>query len=104
MAIVSYAKSLSELAKEGASIAKQSGQLDQYGKMCDTCACKWEQDRTFNYFMAADEAARRLLNDGDFNCHTWDFKCTDKPCTGFQLAKLALANDKEIEQSNILNP
>jgi len=86
--ITSYAKSISEVAKEGARIAKKNGTLDQFGKMCETCAFKWEQPHTLNYFLAADQAANQLMWEGGFNCHTHDFKCADKPCAGFQLAKL----------------
>lgn len=86
--IVSYAKSISELAKAGADKAKQLGILNKYGKMCETCAFKWEQDHILTYFLAADQAAYALMSEGQFNCHTWDFKCADKPCAGFELAKL----------------
>lgn len=88
MSIVSYAKSISELANAGAKKAKQSGKLEDCGKMCDTCAFKWKQPHTLNYFMAADQAAYSLMSDGKFNCHTNDFKCADKPCAGFNLSKL----------------
>jgi len=88
MAIVSYAESISKIAKEGARIAKEKGILHTCGKMCDTCAFKWEQDHTLNYFIVADFAAHILLNGGEFNCHTWDYKEADRPCAGFLLAKL----------------
>jgi hypothetical protein len=88
MAIVSYAKSISELAAEGAKIAKQKGLLKKCGKMCDTCAFRWNQDHTLAYFLAADSAAHALMSDGNFNCHTYDFKDANKPCAGFQLSKL----------------
>lgn len=87
--ISSYAKSISEMAKEGARIAKEKGILHQFGKMCDECACKWEQEHTLFYFLAADNAADKLMNNGEFYCHTSTYKCADKPCAGFQLAKLA---------------
>lgn len=100
MAILSYAKSLSEFAKAGARIAKDRG-ID-CGKMCETCACKWEQDRDLTFFIAADNAADRLLHGGEFNCHTHDFKCADKPCAGFLMAKLALESSlqQDIEREN----
>lgn len=89
MAVESYAHSISELAKAGAAIAKERGMLKQCGKMCDTCAFKWDQPHTLPYFIAADEAATRLISGTDnFNCHTWDFKCADKPCAGYKFAKL----------------
>jgi hypothetical protein len=87
--ITSYAKCISEMAKKGAKVAKAKGLLGQCGKMCDTCAFKWEQPHTLCYFVAADLAAGALMSEGKFNCHTHDFKCADKPCSGFQLAKLA---------------
>lgn len=86
--ITSYAKSISELAKAGAKVAKEKGILGECGKMCDTCAFKWEQDHHLTYFIAADQAAYALMAEGEFNCHTWDFKDAKKPCAGFQLAKL----------------
>lgn len=88
MAIVSYAKRISKLAKQGAKIAKEKGILGECGKMCDTCAFKWEQERNLFYFLAADNAAHMLMSEGEFNCHTHDYKCADKPCAGFTLAKL----------------
>ena len=90
--IASYAKSLSDLAKEGAKIAKEKGILNEFGKMCDTCACKWDQERNLFYFLAADNAAERLMNGQDFNCHDANYKCLDKECSGFRLAKLAALN------------
>lgn len=100
MAIASYAKSLSDLAKEGARIAKEKGLLPQCGKMCDTCACKWEQDHTLTYFLAADNAANCIMSDTPFHCHTWDFKLDDKPCSGVEFVKLALLEEakKKIKQ------
>ncbi len=56
--------------------------------MCEGCAFKWEQPHTLNYILAADQAAYQLMSEGEFNCHTWDFKDADKPCAGFNLAKL----------------
>jgi hypothetical protein len=106
MGLSSYAKSMSELAKAGAKIAKQKGTLKDYGKMCETCACRWEQDKTLPYFIAADQAADCLMTDHPFNCHTWDFKCADKPCAGFEFAKLAVvenAKNKIKELKNILS-
>jgi len=91
--LVSYAKSLSEMAKAGAKIAKAKG-ID-CGKMCAECACKWEQDKTIQYFIAADEAAKRIMEGGEFNCHSWDYKCSDKPCAGFLMAKLAYTPETE---------
>lgn len=76
------------MAKKGAAVAKEKGILGECGKMCDTCAFKWDQDRSLHYFLAADQAAYQLMSEGLFNCHTHDFKCADKPCVGFQLAKL----------------
>lgn len=92
MGLTSYAKSLSELTKEGAKIAKKKG-ID-CGKMCSTCACKWEQERNLFYFLAADNAAKILIDGGEFNCHTTDYKCADKPCNGFLMAKLAFEKEK----------
>jgi hypothetical protein len=86
--ITSYAKCISEMAKKGARVAKEKGILKECGKMCSTCAFKWEQEHTLTYFHAADQAAYALMSEGQFNCHTWDFKCADKPCIGFQLSKL----------------
>jgi hypothetical protein len=87
--MMSYAKNIADMAKEGAKIAKEKGILQSCGKMCDTCAFKCEQDHILTYFLAADLAAKKLMEGGQFSCHTWDFKCADKPCAGFQLAKLA---------------
>ncbi len=92
--IVSYAKPLSELAKKGAKIAKSKG--IKCGKMCAECACKWDQERNLFYFLAADNAADKLINGGEFNCHTHDYKCADKPCAGFLMAKLAYEEESKI--------
>lgn len=89
MAIVSYAESISKAAKEGAKIAKEKGILGECGKMCDTCAFKWDQPHTLEFFLAADQAAYALMSEGGFNCHTHDFKNAGKTCAGFELAKLA---------------
>jgi hypothetical protein len=87
--LVSYAECISKMAKEGAKIAKEKGLLEKCGKMCDTCAFKSNQPHTLNYFLAADQAAYQLMSQGGFNCHTWNFKeNADKPCAGFELAKL----------------
>jgi len=91
MALVSYAESISELAQAGAKIAKEKG-ID-CGKMCDTCAFKWNQEHNLTYFLAADQAAEQLIWEGQFNCHTHDFKCADKPCAGFKFAKLVFEKD-----------
>ena len=88
MAIVSYAECISKMAIAGAKVAKEKGLLEQCGKMCDNCAFKWDQDHTLNYILAADQAAHQLMSEGEFNCHTWDFKMADKPCAGFKFAKL----------------
>lgn len=87
--LVSYAKSISDLAKKGAKAAKKKGVLQQCGKMCDTCAFKFDQPHTLNYFLAADLAASQLMSEGGFHCHTHDFKDAEKPCAGFELAKMA---------------
>lgn len=92
--IVSYAKSISDAAIEGARIAKEKG-IIECDKMCDTCAFKWNQPHTLNYILAADNAADKLLTGGEFNCHTWDFKDGNKPCAGFAFAKLAISNTTE---------
>lgn len=77
------------MAKEGARIAKEKGILGQCGKMCDTCAFRWDQPHTLQYFIAADQAAYQLMSEGGFNCHTWDFKeNANKQCAGFEFAKL----------------
>lgn len=94
--IVSYAKSISEIANKGAKIAKEKG-ID-CGKMCDECAFKWNQPHTLYYFIAADKAAQALMMGQQFNCHTWDYKCAGKSCSGFEMAKLV---DAEFEQSDI---
>jgi hypothetical protein len=86
--IESYAKSISELAIEGAKKAKEQGILENCGKMCETCAFKWNQEHCLTYFLAADQAAHQLMSEGEFCCHTWDYKCANKPCSGFLLAKL----------------
>lgn len=86
--ITSYAKSISEMAAAGAKVAKAKGLLKKCGKMCETCAFKWDQEHILSYFIAADQAAFALMSEGQFNCHTYDFKCADKPCAGFQFAKL----------------
>ena len=91
--LVSYAKSISELAKAGATKAKRLG-ID-CGRMCDTCAFKWEQDRTLQYFLVADQAAYQLMSEGAFNCHTWDFKDAEKECVGFKLAKLVFEKEND---------
>jgi len=97
--IASYAKPLSDLAKRGAQIAKEKG-ID-CGKMCSECACKWEQERNLFYFIAADNAADKLMNGGEFMCHTSDFKCADKPCAGFLMAKLAMDEQDKIEAERV---
>lgn len=93
MPIVSYAKSISDLAKAGAKVAKEKGVLEECGKMCNTCAFKWDQEHSLPYFLAADQAAFQLMSDGKFNCHTHDFKCSDKPCAGFKFAQLVFEKD-----------
>lgn len=85
--IVSYAQSISEMAKEGAKKAKEQGIL-QCNKMCNECAFKWDQPHTLQYILAADNAADKLINGGEFNCHTWNYKDAEKPCAGFRFAKL----------------
>jgi len=94
MALVSYAKQMSELAIKGAKIAKEKGILGQCGKMCDTCAFKLDQKHNLDYLFAADQAAFQLMSEGEFYCHTHDFKCADKPCAGFTLAKLVFEKDE----------
>ena len=96
MAIVSYAKSISKLAKAGAGKAKQKGILSECNKMCDECAFKWNQPHTLQYFIAADQAAYQLMSDGEFNCHTHDYKDAKKPCSGFQFAKLVFEKDEPV--------
>jgi len=94
MAILSYAQHLAELAKRGARIAKEKNLLLQCGKMCETCACKWEQDHILTYFLAADNAANCIMSDTPFHCHTWDFKLNEsKPCSGVEFVKLALIEE-----------
>jgi hypothetical protein len=94
MAILSYAQSISELAQAGAAKAKELGILGSCGKMCDTCAFRWNQPHVLTYFLAADNAADKLINGGDFNCHTWDFKESEHECVGFKLAKLVYEPDE----------
>lgn len=89
MAITSYAKRIADLAKAGATVAKEKGLLGACGKMCSECAFNWNQEHILTYFLAADKAAAALMSDGKFNCHTWDYKDAEKPCAGFKLAKLA---------------
>jgi hypothetical protein len=86
--LVSYAKSISEMAKKGAEVAKKKGRSKQCGKMCADCAFKWEQDHTLGYFIAADNAAYALMSEGGFHCHTHDHKDAGRTCVGFLLAKL----------------
>lgn len=93
--LTSYAKSISEITKEGAAIAKEKGILGECGKMCSECAFNWNQEHTIFYFLAADNAADKLINGGEFNCHTHDYKDANKPCAGFLLAKLT---DTEFEK------
>lgn len=88
MALVSYAKSISDMAIAGAKVAKERGILDHCSKMCETCAFKWNQEHSLHYFLAADQAAYQLMSEGQFNCHTWNYKDAKKPCAGFKLAKL----------------
>lgn len=88
----SYAKSISELVQKGAEIAKERGILGECGKMCDECAFKWNQPHVLTYFLAADLAAGMLMSDGEFNCHTHDYKDAERPCAGFKLAKLVFDN------------
>lgn len=97
--IASYAKPLSELAKKGAKIAKQNN-ID-CGKMCSECACKWEQERNLFYFIAADNAAKMLMDGGEFMCHTGDYKCADKPCSGFLMAKLAAQEQDRLDAETV---
>lgn len=97
--ITSYAKALSGLAKKGARIAKERN-ID-CGKMCDECACKWEQEHNLFYFLAADNAADKLMNGGEFMCHTKDYKCADKPCSGFLMAKLAADEQDAIDTETV---
>lgn len=99
--ITSYAKAMSDLAKKGAKIAKERGIY--CGKMCGECACKWEQERNLFYFLAADNVAEKLMNGGEFMCHTSDYKCTDKPCSGFLMAKLAADEQDRIDSKTIEN-
>jgi hypothetical protein len=91
--ITSYAQSVAELAKEGAKIAKDKGVLSACGKMCSECAFNWNQPHTLCYFLAADLAARKLMEGGEFNCHTSTYQCADKPCAGFLMAKHAYSNN-----------
>ena len=86
--MTSYAQSIAAMAQEGARIAQERGILHECGKMCETCAFRWNQEHTLPYFLAADQAAHELMSDGAFNCHTWDFKDAERPCAGFLLAKL----------------
>lgn len=86
------------MAKAGAEVAKERGILGECGKMCDTCAFKWDQERSLMYLLAADDAAYQLMSEGKFNCHTHDFKMADRPCAGFILAKLAF--EPEINDDN----
>lgn len=97
--LVSYAKPLSDLAKKGAKIAKEKN--IECGKMCSECACKWEQERNLFYFIAADNAADKLMNGGEFMCHTADYKCASKPCAGFLMAKLAADEQDRIEAETV---
>lgn len=97
--IASYAKPMSDLAKKGAKIAKANN-ID-CGKMCSECACKWEQEHNLFYFIAADNAAQILMNGGEFMCHTHDYKCTDKPCAGFLMARLAADAQDKIDSETI---
>jgi hypothetical protein len=83
--ITSYAKSISKVAQIGAKLAKKRG-ID-CGKMCKECAFKWNQPHTLYYFIAADNAANALLQGGEFNCHTHDYKDAGRPCAGFLMAK-----------------
>lgn len=103
--ITSYAKFISDLAKKAAEIAREKGiPIGHCGKMCSECAFKWDQDRTLFYFIAADNAAKQLMTEGEFNCHTWDYKNAEKPCAGFALIKAVFGNEKfEPETDNILN-
>lgn len=97
--LVSYAKPLSDLAKKGAKIAKERG-ID-CGRMCSECACKWEQERNLFYFLAADNAADKLMNGGEFMCHTADYECADKPCAGFLMAKLATEEQDKLDTEKV---
>lgn len=86
--LVSYAQSIAALAKEGAKIAKEKGLLKEFGQMCSGCAFNENQPHALCYFIAADQAAAALMSEGEFNCHTSDFRDANKPCSGFKLAKL----------------
>lgn len=86
--IVSYAESIAKMAAAGAKVAKKKGILGTCGKMCDECAFKWDQPHTLQYIFAADNAAAMLMAEGEFNCHTHDYKDAEKRCAGFELAKL----------------
>lgn len=92
--IVSYAKAMSELVKKAAETAKEKGiDIGPCGKMCSECAFKWEQDHTLQYIMAADLAAKILIEGGEFNCHTYDYKDANKPCSGFSIIKAVWPNE-----------
>lgn len=103
--LVSYAKTMSDLVKKAVKVAKEKGiDIGPCGKMCSECAFKWEQDHTLQYIMAADLAAKILIEGGDFHCHTHDYKCADKPCSGFSIIKTVFPNETfeegEIQQTS----
>lgn len=85
MALVSYAKSISDIAQQAARKATKQGITCE--RMCDTCAFKWNQPHTLEYFLAADQAAGALMSGAQFNCHTQDFKDAGTPCKAFELVK-----------------
>lgn len=98
--ITSYAESISDMAKLAFKKAKETGVIHLYPKMCDTCAFKWDQPHTLNYFLAADLAAGMLMSGGgQFNCHTHQFKDAGKPCAGFTICQAMFDNiEKEDSQ------
>lgn len=102
--IVSFAKCISDLAKEAARVSKEKGvDISHCGKMCNECAFKWDQDRSLNYFIAADNAARQLINGGEFNCHTWNYKDAEKQCAGFAIVKSVFGDEQiELDKEDIL--
>jgi hypothetical protein len=41
------------------------------------------------------------MNGGEFMCHTKDYKCADKPCAGFLMAKLAADEQDRIDAETV---
>lgn len=71
------------------------------GKMCSSCAFKFQEEDINGYSAAVDGAVGVLLMGGVFNCHradeNGDWVDAGKPCAGMQYAKLYTDNLQDEE-------